>query len=195
MTMHRALVIGGSLGGLLAAHLLRAAGWHAIVFERNEEELTGRGVGLGTHPQLIAILRRAGIAFDETMGVRVRKVVCLDLAGNVIIEQPMARVMSAWSRLYRALREALPAQEYRLGKKFVRVEQDANAVAAIFADGTREGGDLLLGVDGIRSTVREQFVPQAQPVYAGYIAWRAVLDERELPGSIGPEIFELYTFC
>jgi 2-polyprenyl-6-methoxyphenol hydroxylase-like FAD-dependent oxidoreductase len=43
--------------------------------------------------------------------------------------------------------------------------------------------------------VREQFVPQAQPVYAGYIAWRAVLDERELPRSIGPEIFELYTFC
>ena len=40
----RALVIGGSLGGLLAAHLL---------------------VGLGTHPQLIAALRRAGVAFSR----------------------------------------------------------------------------------------------------------------------------------
>ena len=55
--------IGGSLGGLLAAHLLRRSGWHAVVFER-ENDLTGRGVGLGTHPQLIAVLRRAGIAFD-----------------------------------------------------------------------------------------------------------------------------------
>src|SRR5205814_8316226 len=95
----RALVIGGSLGGLLSAHLLRAAGWHAVVFERNEEELTGRGVGLGTHPQLITILRRAGIAFDETMGVQVRQVVCLDRAGKIVAAQPSARTMSAWSRL------------------------------------------------------------------------------------------------
>jgi 2-polyprenyl-6-methoxyphenol hydroxylase-like FAD-dependent oxidoreductase len=71
----RALVIGGSLGGLLAANLLRRAGWHAVVFERNEEDLTGRGVGLGTHPRLITVLRRAAIAFDETMGITVPKVV------------------------------------------------------------------------------------------------------------------------
>ena len=69
----RAFVIGGSLGGLLAAHLLRRAHWHAVVFERNEAALTGRGVGLGTHPQLIATLRRAGIAFDATMGITVTK--------------------------------------------------------------------------------------------------------------------------
>ena len=61
----RALVVGGSLGGLIAAHLLRTAGWDAVVFERNEEELASRGVGLGTHPQLIGILNRAGIDFDE----------------------------------------------------------------------------------------------------------------------------------
>ena len=47
------------------------------------EELAGRGVGLGTHPQLIAILRSAGIAFDETMGIPVPKVVCLDSAGRI----------------------------------------------------------------------------------------------------------------
>jgi 2-polyprenyl-6-methoxyphenol hydroxylase-like FAD-dependent oxidoreductase len=194
--MHRALVIGGSLGGLLAAHLLRAAGWHAIVFERNEEELTGRGVGLGTHPQLIAVLRRVGIAFDETMGVRVSKVVCLDRGGKVIAEQPMARTMSAWSRLYHALLDALPRQDYcRLGKRLVQIEQNDKAVTAAFADGSRERGDLLVGADGIRSTVREQFLPQAQPIYAGYVAWRAVLDEQRVPPDVHRQIFELYTFC
>ncbi len=191
----RALVIGGSLGGLLAANLLRRAGWHAVVFERNEEDLTGRGVGLGTHPQLITVLRRAAIAFDETMGITVPKVVCLDRAGNVILEQPSARIMSAWSRLYRALRAALPAQDYRLGKKLRRIEQDSGGVSAIFEDGTSERGDLLVGADGIRSTVREQFLPQAQPVYAGYVAWRAVLDEARVPRQAHREIFELYTFC
>jgi 2-polyprenyl-6-methoxyphenol hydroxylase-like FAD-dependent oxidoreductase len=191
----RALVIGGSLGGLLAAHLLRAADWHAVVFERNEEELTGRGVGLGTHPQLIAVLRRIGIAFDETMGVRVSRVVCLDRSGKVIAEQPMARTMSAWSQLYRALRDALPVRDYRLGKRLLQVEQNNRGVTAVFADGSREHGDLLIGADGIRSTVREQFMPQAQAIYAGYVAWRAVLDERQVPSEIHREIFDLYTFC
>ena len=193
--MSRALVIGGSLGGLLAAHLLRRAGWHAVVFERNEEALTGRGVGLGTHPQLIAALRRAGIAFDATMGITVPKVICLDRAGKIMVEQPTARTMSAWSQLYRALRDALPAQDYRLGKKLRRIEQDAGSVTAIFEDGTSERGDVLVGADGIRSTVREQFLPQAQPVYAGYVAWRAVLDEARVPREAHRDIFELYTFC
>ena len=44
MNTHRALVIGGSLGGLIVAHLLRATGWDATVFERNDEELASRGV-------------------------------------------------------------------------------------------------------------------------------------------------------
>jgi 2-polyprenyl-6-methoxyphenol hydroxylase-like FAD-dependent oxidoreductase len=187
----RALIIGGSLGGLLAAHLLRAGGWHAVIFERNEEELAG----LGTLPQLIAVLRRVGIAFDETMGVRVSKVVCLDRGGKIIAEQPMARTMSAWSRLYHALRDALPCQDYRLGKRLIQVEQNDKSVTAIFADGSRESGDLLVGADGIRSTVREQFLPQTQPAYAGYIAWRAVLGEQEMPLDVQRQIFELYTFC
>jgi 2-polyprenyl-6-methoxyphenol hydroxylase-like FAD-dependent oxidoreductase len=191
----RALVVGGSLGGLFAAHLLRGTGWDASVFERDEEELTGRGVGLGTHPQLIAFLRRAGIAFDETMGIRVSKVICLDRAGKIVVEQSMARTMSGWPRLHQALREALPARDYRLGKRLCRVDQDEAGVTALFADGTRERGDLLVGADGVRSTVREQFLPQAQPVYAGYVAWRAVLDEAQVPVEVQREIFELYTFC
>ena len=195
MSKRRALVIGGSLGGLIVAHLLRADGWDATVFERNEQELASRGVGLGTHPQLIAILKRAGIAFDETMGIRVPKVICLDRAGKIIVEQPMVRTMSGWSRLYRALHDALPAPDYQLGKALRRVRQDADGVTAIFADGTRERGDVLVGADGIRSTVRAQYWPLAQPAYAGYVAWRAVLDERLVPRDIWQEIFELYTFC
>ena len=77
MATRRALVIGGSLGGLLAANLLRHAGWDVTVFERNAEDLTGRGAGISTHPQLIDILHRVGIDFDESMGIRVDTVICL----------------------------------------------------------------------------------------------------------------------
>lgn len=194
MSKGRALVIGGSLGGLLAARLLRSTGWDTIVFERNPQELASRGVGLGTHPQLIAILKRAGVAFDESMGIRVPKVICLDSGGHVVVEQATPRTMSGWARLYCALRETLPPQTYRLGKALRRVDQDSAGVTASFADGTREHGDLLVGADGIRSTVRRQYLPQAEPCYAGYVAWRAVLAEKDLPVN-GKDIFQLYTFC
>jgi 2-polyprenyl-6-methoxyphenol hydroxylase-like FAD-dependent oxidoreductase len=190
----RALIVGGSLGGLIAAHLLRSVGWDAVVYERNAEDLISRGAGIGTHQHLIDILRRVGIAFDDSMGVRVGKVVCLDRDGSIVLAQDTVRVMSGWARLYRSLREALPADCYRLGHGLVHVEDDADGVTALFADGARARGDLLIGADGIRSTVRAQYLPDAQPVYAGYVAWRAMLDERDVPDDI-KDIFECYAFC
>ncbi len=195
MTSPRALVIGGSLGGLMVAHLLRAVGFDAVVFERNTEELASRGVGLGTHPQLIAILKRAGIDFDDSMGITPPRGVCLDRNGGIILEQPMARALSGWSRLYRALLEALPTKAYRFGKRLTRVEQDESGVTAIFADGASERGDLLVGADGLRSTVRAQFLPDVEPAYAGYVAWRAVLDEADVPPALWRDVVDLYAFC
>src|ERR1700683_1393983 len=119
--MKRALVVGGSLGGLMAAHLLRSIGWGAVCFDRNEEELASRGVGLGTHPQLIAVLKRAGVNFDESMGITPPRAGCLDGSGRIVVEQPMGRTLSGWSRLYQALLDALPPRTYRLGRRSHRV--------------------------------------------------------------------------
>lgn len=195
MATRRALVIGGSLGGLLAANLLRNTGWDVIVFERNAEDLTGRGAGISTHPQLIDILHRVGIDFDESMGIKVDTVICLDKSGKTYLETKTARTMSSWGRLYRSLRDPLPAESYRLGTALREIEQDARSVTAVFADGARVSGDLLVGADGVRSTVREQFLPDIEPNYAGYVAWRAMLDESDVPPDIRAEIFERYTFC
>ena len=193
--MRRALVIGGSLGGLLAAHLLRREGWDVTVFERNADDLTGRGAGISTHPQLLDILARVGIDFDESMGIRVESLICLDPSGQVYLEERTARTMSSWGRLYRSLRDPLPPESYRLGMPLTRVEQNAAGVTAVFDNGSRAQGDLLVGADGMRSTVREQLLPGVQPHYAGYVAWRAMLDESEVPPDIRTEIFERYTFC
>jgi 2-polyprenyl-6-methoxyphenol hydroxylase-like FAD-dependent oxidoreductase len=195
MAKPRALIVGGSLGGLLAAHLFRQIGWDAIVFERNSTDLVSRGAGLGTHPALMDVLRRIGIDFDDSMGVQVPEVICLDRLGRILTRRPTVRTMTAWGRLYRALRDPLPADSYRLDKSLQRFEQDAGGVTAVFADGTSERGDLLIGADGIRSTVREQMLPDLLPSYAGYVAWRVMLDERDIPKPIRDEIFEHYSFC
>ena len=49
----KALVIGGSLGGLFAANWLTAVGWDVAVFERVEDDLASRGAGIGTHEELL----------------------------------------------------------------------------------------------------------------------------------------------
>src|ERR1700716_2168408 len=123
MPQRRALIIGGSLGGLIAAHLLRSVGWDAVVFERNAVDLPSRGAGIGTHSHLIDVLRRAGIPFDDSMGVKVGSVICLERDGAVVLRKSTARLMSGWARLYRSLRAPLPPDCYRLRRAVPGVGQ------------------------------------------------------------------------
>src|SRR5262245_18745422 len=98
----RALVIGGSLGGLFAAHLLRSVGWQVDVFDRSAEDLAGRGAGLGTHEALVAVLRRIGIDTDaRPLGVATPACLWVDSDCDVIRDVSLPRVMTAWARLYR----------------------------------------------------------------------------------------------
>jgi len=191
----RALIIGGSLGGMFAAHLLRAAGWRVDVFERSAEDLAGRGAGLGSHEALVAILKRIGIDFSAPLGVAIPRYVWLDRDGGVVADVPRPRMMTAWSRLYRPLKDLLPRELYHPSKSLVRVEQDDRSVTAIFADGTRESGDLLIGADGVRSAVRAQFLPDVKPEYAGYFAWRALHAEADATPAQRELLYSRNAFC
>ncbi len=191
----RALVIGGSVGGLFAANLLRAAGWDVTVFERATEDLAGRGAAIGVTEELFEVLRRIGVRLDTSAGVTVRSIIALDRAGRITHDVPRRPVTDAWARIYRPLKATLPAQHFRPAITLARVEQDADLVTAIFADGSRAQGELLIGADGIHSTVRRQFAPHTQPQYAGYVAWRGIVSENELGANEQALIFDHLTFC
>ncbi|HML13780.1 MAG TPA: FAD-dependent monooxygenase [Xanthobacteraceae bacterium] len=195
MPRRRALIIGGSLGGLFAAHLLRAAGWDVEVYERIGEDLAGRGAGLGTHDALRDMMARIGIDVVAPLGVATHAYVCRDHTGRAVHEIKLERVMSAWARLYRPLRDALPDENYHPGMALTRAENDTRGATAVFADGTRMSGDLLIGADGGRSTVRSQFLPDVKPEYAGYIAWRALVPEADMAPAARAELTEHLTFC
>ena len=191
----RALVIGGSLGGLFAANLLLRAGWDVEVFERVGAALAGRGAGIVAHDELLHALERAGASVDATIGCVTDSRVTLGRDGTVIARLAMRQLLTAWGRMYRLLKDAFPAVRYHFDKSLEAVVQEGERVEARFADGTCARCDLLIGADGIRSTVRAQFLPHAKPVYAGYVAWRGLTDECNLSADTRRDLSDCLGFC
>jgi 2-polyprenyl-6-methoxyphenol hydroxylase-like FAD-dependent oxidoreductase len=194
MNPRRAIVIGGSMSGLLAGLLLRRAGWEVDIHERVESELAGRGAGIVAQPELIDTLRRLGL--DPTdLGVHITTRKILDSAGRLVCEIECPQVLTAWERVYRKLRDAFPPEHYHRARGLAHFEQTSHAVTAHFTDGESATADLLVGADGLRSTVRQQCLPDLSALYAGYSAWRALIAEAAIPPAIHRELFEYMTFC
>lgn len=193
--MRRALIAGGSLGGLLAANMLHRAGWEVLVLERASAALSGRGAGIVTHPELFDCLEVAGLTIDDNIGVPVPGRVTLARDGGVLQESALPQILTAWGRLYHLLKAALPAELYRFGAGLRDFAQNASGVAATLADGSQLHGDILVGADGIRSTIRQRLLPQVRPTYAGYVAWRGLTDEAVLSPPTHRALFERFGFC
>lgn len=190
----RALIIGGSLAGLFAANLLRKHGWQISIYERTQGDLASRGAGIGTYSQLFDIMASLGIQDLEAKCIPLKRRLCFGPSGEVVHEVNQLHTMSAWATIYNALRDLVSAHEYHSGKQLITIEQANNRVTAIFSDGSRETGDLLVGADGLRSTVRQHFAPEIEPIYAGYVAWRGMVDENDFSPEDHAQIFENYAF-
>jgi len=151
------------------------------VFERAAGDLAERGAGLGITIELMRVMRRAEARFDPSIGALHRSWIWIDDAGAVRFEHPRPTMGSTWGRVYRALRQAVPSEVYRAGTAVERIEQDASGVRALLAGGACVGGDLLIAADGITSTVRRHLLPEIEPQYAGYVAWRGLVPAGDLP--------------
>jgi 2-polyprenyl-6-methoxyphenol hydroxylase-like FAD-dependent oxidoreductase len=192
--MAHVLVVGGSLGGLLAANVLLRAGHEVTVLERSTRSLEGRGAGIVTHDSLRVALRAAGVVVDDTLGVQVQARVALDVHGHEACRWAHPQVLTSWGRLYALLHAALPSAHYQLGASVSSVTQTNIGVYATLADGGHVQADLLIACDGIRSGVRAQLAPQVQPHYAGYVAWRGVCDEAALSKHTRESLFDHFGF-
>ncbi|HEY0210696.1 FAD binding domain-containing protein [Acerihabitans sp.] len=182
----RAVIIGGSLGGLFAGTMLRAIGWDVDIFERSSRDLDSRGGGIVLQPDVIEVFRRGGIVLnDDRLGVRSAYRTVFQPDGAIQSRYFAPQTQTSWSLIYTTLKTAFGDSHYHQGKRLARIEQDpvTNAVTALFDDASRERGDLLIGADGGGSTVRSLFWPRIRPRYAGYLAWRGLVPEAAMPAA------------
>jgi len=190
----KAIVVGGSLGGLFAANMLVRTGWTVEIFERTPEALSGRGAGIVTHPELFEAMAAAGVVVDDSIGVRVNDRITLARDGAAVSEREMPQTLTAWGKIYDALSKAFTGT-YRTGAMVTAVESDVDHAVVTLQDGSVHRADMVIAADGFRSGIREQMLPSVNLEYAGYIAWRGLVDEAHISPATHAAIFDKFAFC
>ncbi|MFD6199128.1 FAD-dependent monooxygenase [Mycobacteriaceae bacterium NPDC060252] len=185
-------VVGGSLAGLTAAaELNRVTTAEVTVFERSTGKLEGRGAGIVMQPETEGLLTLLDIDPNTVVvGLRERRMLHR-FSPSRTFAQP--QTMTAWDTLYRTLRTATTNAEYLQGKSVAKVVPGDRRAELTFEDGSTSQWDVVIGADGIDSATRRS-VFDAAPTYSGYMAWRGLEREQDLPEDITAELSERFTF-
>lgn len=176
----KALIIGGGIAGPAAAMALHKAGIDSTVYEAHPDGADGVGVFLTLGSNGIDALRTIGadapavaagfatpaIDIVSTTGKALGQVRTSRLDGDIT-----SRTLKR-ADLYAAVRDEALRRGIRIeqGKRLVDAADTGDGVRAVFADGSEAHGDLLIGCDGLHSTVRALIDPAAPaPAYSGLI--------------------------
>ncbi len=187
----RVVVIGAGIGGLAAALTLRRAGLDVQVFEQ-ASELREVGAGIQVSPNATRILHRLGLA-DALRRFAVRPLATAIHRwddGRLIARQPLADFCernfgAPYYHLHRAdlldlLAAALPAGMLNLGHRFVGLVQHPEKVELQFHNGVTAVADVVVGADGIHSSVRESILGPESPRFSGHVAYRGLVPAQRL---------------
>jgi 2,6-dihydroxypyridine 3-monooxygenase len=192
--MPRVAVMGGSVGGLTAALVLRDAGCDVRVYERSSAALQARGAGIAALEVTLRYLtERGGRPVDD---------VCSSTAwirflrpdGGTEHEQRHRYLFSSWNTIYRSLLELFDPDRYLLGREVTGFSQDADSVRITLGDGTSAVAGLLVCADGVSSPARARLLPGVTPAYSGYVAWRGTRPERDLPDGVRERLGDAITY-
>ena len=169
-----ALVVGGGIAGPATAMALQKAGIDPVVYEAHPAGADGVGAFLTLGSNGIDALRVLGV--DEVGGFATPRITLRSPTGKRLGEtrtggSPPSRTIKR-ADLYRVPREQALARGIAVehGKRLVGAEDTGDGVRAVFDDGTEAAGDVLVGCDGVHSTVRRIIDPAAlAPAYAGLV--------------------------
>ena len=179
------LIVGGNNAGLALALGLQRVGIRATVFERMDRHppvegglhIAANGVRALTRLRVVQAVRQDSAAVERSQ-FRWKD-------GTVLVDVPTGEYSRAASittlfirrrNLTRALAAPLEPGVVQFGKAAVGLEQDDKGVTIRFADGTDARGDVVVGADGIRSTLRKQILGDVPIRYAGYADYGCVVE-------------------
>jgi 2,6-dihydroxypyridine 3-monooxygenase len=178
--MPRVAVLGGSLIGLTTGLVLRDLGCEVDVYERSRVPLEGRGVGIVLHPLTVRYLLDNKLLDLSAVSTSAACHRYLADDGSVLTEDARRHHFTGYNTLYGTLLQAFGRERYHLGSEATGITQTGDEVEIAFASGQRATAGLLVGADGVSSFVRRAMVPDVRPSYGGYVAWRGVVDEKDL---------------
>lgn len=184
MKQLRIRIVGGSLAGLFAGIMLQRAGHDVRIYERSKNGLGGRGAGLVGQSDLLRILRLIGCEHVARVGVVAKERIYLDQDGSIAQTVNMPQTQISWDILFETVASRIVSGSYLLGRDVVDILDSDRGAELVFGDGTREMADLVVGADGLGSTVRKAVNSKDfQNGYSGYVAWRGLIPETSLPSA------------
>jgi 2,6-dihydroxypyridine 3-monooxygenase len=177
-------VVGGSIGGLTAALVLRDLGHVAQVYERSPHELAQRGAGIGLLPETSRYLTDVAKVDINEIAISTSRIRYLARDNSVLHETAHGYRFSSWNTVYRQLLSCMKPGDYHLGHEMTQwSDPNESPVTVTFSNGTAVDSDLVVFADGVNSMARAQLLPGSQPRYSGYIAWRGMVPESEVSAS------------
>ena len=196
----KAIIVGGGIGGLTAAICLRQIGWDVQVFETapSNSEI---GAGIQISPNGVKILQEIGVmrlleeSLFEPDSIEIR----LGKSGKKLVQIPMKDIAAdRWGARYVQIHRAdlivglntrlaqLSPNSIETDSKVISFNNRETSAFIKLQNGKTHEADLIVGADGVHSTIRNQMFGPERARFTGNVAWRAVIPVEHLGALVPP---------
>lgn len=192
------IIVGAGIAGLTLALACHNAGMEVKIYDK-ARSLRNIGGGILIWPHGLRYLKWLGLSHClDSFYTPIKGCKIIGHQGNQIFSEDYAELYSLLggeilpidrSLLQNSLLAELPKHLLTLNKLCTEVDETENHARVQFADGTEDTADLVVGADGVFSTIRKNINPDVILDYTGYCWWGGIVDRRHVPQFSNNEVY------